>query len=41
VLLSATDNLMKGAAGSAVQCMNVMLGFDERTGLNVGGLHPV
>jgi N-acetyl-gamma-glutamyl-phosphate/LysW-gamma-L-alpha-aminoadipyl-6-phosphate reductase len=41
VLLSATDNLMKGAAGSAVQCMNLMLGFDERTGLNMGGLHPV
>ncbi len=40
VLLSATDNLVKGAAGSAVQCMNVMAGFDERTGLRVGGLHP-
>jgi len=41
VLLSATDNLIKGAAGSAVQCMNVMLGYDERTGLSGGGLHPV
>lgn len=41
VLLSATDNLIKGAAGSAVQCMNVMLGFDERTGLESAGLHPV
>ncbi|MEM4298030.1 MAG: N-acetyl-gamma-glutamyl-phosphate reductase [Nitrososphaerota archaeon] len=41
VLLSATDNLIKGGAGSAVQCMNVMLGFDERKGLEAAGLHPV
>ncbi len=41
LLLSATDNLMKGAAGNAVQCMNLMLGFDERQGLEFPGLHPV
>jgi N-acetyl-gamma-glutamyl-phosphate/LysW-gamma-L-alpha-aminoadipyl-6-phosphate reductase len=41
VLLSATDNLMKGAAGNAVQCMNLMLGFDEEEGLGFPGLHPV
>lgn len=33
ILVSVTDNLVKGAAGQAVQNMNVMLGFDERTGL--------
>ena len=40
VLLSATDNLVKGAAGSAVQCLNVISGFDEKTGLRDPGLHP-
>ncbi|MBZ5647340.1 MAG: N-acetyl-gamma-glutamyl-phosphate reductase [Acidobacteriia bacterium] len=33
VLVSCLDNLMKGAAGQAVQNMNVMFGFDEREGL--------
>jgi N-acetyl-gamma-glutamyl-phosphate/LysW-gamma-L-alpha-aminoadipyl-6-phosphate reductase len=41
VVMSAIDNLMKGAAGQAVQCMNLMLGLDERTGLEFGGLHPL
>lgn len=40
VALCAIDNLMKGAAGSAVQCMNIALGLDERTGLSFPGLHP-
>lgn len=40
VSLCAIDNLMKGAAGSAVQCMNIALGLDERTGLGFPGLHP-
>ncbi len=39
-LLCAIDNLMKGAAGSAVQCLNIMMGWDERTGLEFPGLHP-
>ncbi|MBX7215196.1 MAG: N-acetyl-gamma-glutamyl-phosphate reductase, partial [Thermoflexales bacterium] len=39
-LFCAIDNLMKGAAGSAVQCLNVMRGFDERAGLEFPGLHP-
>ena len=39
-LLCAIDNLMKGAAGSAVQCLNIMQGFDERAGLEFPGLHP-
>lgn len=34
VVVSCLDNLMKGAAGQAVQNMNVMFGFDEREGLN-------
>ncbi|MGB7217271.1 MAG: N-acetyl-gamma-glutamyl-phosphate reductase [Vicinamibacterales bacterium] len=33
ILVSVIDNLLKGAAGQAVQNMNVMLGIDERTGL--------
>lgn len=33
VVLSVIDNLVKGAAGQAVQCMNAMLGLDESTGL--------
>lgn len=40
VVMSALDNLMKGAAGSAVQCMNVMLGWEESAGLTFPGLHP-
>lgn len=41
VTICAIDNLMKGAAGTAVQCMNLMYGFDERAGLEFPGLHPV
>ncbi len=41
VIVSALDNLMKGAAGSAVQCMNLMIGAPETTGLEFIGLHPV
>ncbi|ANX02490.1 N-acetyl-gamma-glutamyl-phosphate reductase [Thermoclostridium stercorarium subsp. leptospartum DSM 9219] len=33
IVISALDNLGKGAAGQAVQCMNIMLGLDETTGL--------
>ncbi|MCC6427721.1 MAG: N-acetyl-gamma-glutamyl-phosphate reductase [Phycisphaerales bacterium] len=40
VVISALDNLMKGAAGSAIQCMNLMSGFDETAGLTFPGLHP-
>lgn len=40
VSLCAIDNLGKGAAGTAVQCLNLMAGFDERTGLAMIGLHP-
>lgn len=41
VIIAAIDNLVKGAAGNAVQAMNVMCGFDERAGLRFTGLHPV
>lgn len=41
VALAAIDNLMKGAAGSAVQCLNLMHGWPERLGLEFTGLHPV
>ncbi|NLX36817.1 MAG: N-acetyl-gamma-glutamyl-phosphate reductase [Chloroflexi bacterium] len=41
VAICAIDNLMKGAAGTAVQCMNLMMGWDERAGLGFPGLHPV
>jgi [amino group carrier protein]-6-phospho-L-2-aminoadipate/5-phospho-L-glutamate reductase len=41
VTLSATDNLIKGAAGNAVQAMNLMLGYDEKTGLAMAPIHPV
>lgn len=41
VALSATDNLVKGAAGNAVQAMNLMSGFGEEEGLTAAPLHPV
>ncbi|MEW6400610.1 MAG: N-acetyl-gamma-glutamyl-phosphate reductase [Chloroflexota bacterium] len=41
VSMCAIDNLMKGAAGSAVQCMNLMMGWDETMGLEFVGLHPI
>lgn len=41
VVISAIDNLMKGAAGQAVQAMNLMYGFDETTALQFPGLNPV
>lgn len=40
VLFAALDNLTKGAAGAAVQCFNIMLGLNEKAGLNLVGLHP-
>ncbi|HVF29274.1 MAG TPA: N-acetyl-gamma-glutamyl-phosphate reductase [Pyrinomonadaceae bacterium] len=40
VVFSALDNLVKGAAGQAVQNMNVMYGLDEKTGLMFAGTNP-
>jgi [amino group carrier protein]-6-phospho-L-2-aminoadipate/5-phospho-L-glutamate reductase len=41
LLFSAIDNMTKGAAGQAVQCMNIQLGIDETAGLKSTGFHPV
>jgi N-acetyl-gamma-glutamyl-phosphate reductase len=38
--LCAIDNLGKGAAGQMIQCANLMLGFDETTGLTSCGVYP-
>ena len=40
VAVGAVDNLAKGTAGAAVQCMNLALGLDEATGLSTVGLAP-
>ncbi len=40
ILMSAIDNLGKGAAGQAIQNMNVMMGWDERLGLTDPGFFP-
>lgn len=40
VAVGAVDNLAKGTAGAAVQCLNLALGYDESTGLSVVGLAP-
>ena len=40
VVLSVEDNLVKGAAGQAVQNMNLMFGLDERSGLEAPGMMP-
>ena len=39
--VSVIDNLMKGASGTAVQCMNLMCGWEETAGLGFPGLHPI
>ena len=40
VMLSAIDNLVKGASGQAIQNMNLLLGIEENSGLKHFGLHP-
>ncbi|GIF49561.1 N-acetyl-gamma-glutamyl-phosphate reductase [Asanoa ferruginea] len=40
IVVSALDNLGKGAAGQAVQCANLMLGLPETTGLSAFGVMP-
>jgi N-acetyl-gamma-glutamyl-phosphate reductase len=39
-VISAIDNLVKGAAGQAVQNLNVMMGWDEGLGLSFAGCYP-
>ena len=36
IITSRFDNLGKGASGAAIQCMNIAMGIDEKTGLNIG-----
>lgn len=40
IVTSAIDNLVKGAAGAAIQNMNIMKGYEETTGLMQPGLFP-
>ena len=40
VVTSAIDNLTKGTAGAAVQCMNLALGWEETDGLPLVGVAP-
>ena len=40
VVLSVIDNLVKGAAGQAIQNMNILFGLDERAGLRQAGVLP-
>jgi N-acetyl-gamma-glutamyl-phosphate/LysW-gamma-L-alpha-aminoadipyl-6-phosphate reductase len=41
ILFSALDNMTKGASGQGVQCMNILMGIDETTGLKSTGFHPM
>ena len=40
IMMGAMDNLVKGAAGQAVQNMNLLFGLDEKTGLQMAPLFP-
>ena len=40
IVVSAIDNLTRGAAGQAVQCANLALGLDETSGLSISGVAP-
>ena len=41
IMFSALDNMTKGAAGQGVQCLNIIMGLDETTGLKSTGFHPM
>jgi N-acetyl-gamma-glutamyl-phosphate/LysW-gamma-L-alpha-aminoadipyl-6-phosphate reductase len=41
LMFSAIDNMVKGASGQAVQCLNILMGLDETTGLKSTGFHPM
>lgn len=41
VVMAALDNLMKGAAGQAVQAFNIRCGYPETTAIDFPGLHPI
>jgi N-acetyl-gamma-glutamyl-phosphate/LysW-gamma-L-alpha-aminoadipyl-6-phosphate reductase len=39
--IAALDNLVKGGAGNALQCLNIRMGLPENLGLTFPGLHPL
>jgi len=41
LMFSAIDNMVKGASGQGVQCLNLIMGIDETTGLKSTGFHPM
>jgi N-acetyl-gamma-glutamyl-phosphate/LysW-gamma-L-alpha-aminoadipyl-6-phosphate reductase len=41
IMFTALDNMVKGAAGQGVQCLNIMMGIDETTALKSTGFHPI
>ncbi len=41
LIFSAIDNMVKGAAGQGVQCLNLLMGVDETTGIKSTGFHPM
>jgi len=40
IVLSALDNLVKGASGAAIQCANIVTGLDQTIGLPTVGMMP-
>jgi N-acetyl-gamma-glutamyl-phosphate reductase len=40
IVMSVTDNLIKGQAGQAIQCLNLMMGWEETLGLPQLGFYP-
>ena len=40
IVMSVTDNLIKGQAGQAIQCLNLMMGWEETLGLPMLGFYP-
>ena len=40
IVMSVTDNLIKGQAGQAIQCLNLVMGWDEKLGLPLLSFYP-
>lgn len=41
LIFSAIDNMIKGASGQGIQCLNILMGIPEETGLKSVGFHPM
>jgi N-acetyl-gamma-glutamyl-phosphate/LysW-gamma-L-alpha-aminoadipyl-6-phosphate reductase len=41
LIFSALDNMIKGASGQAIQCLNILMGVPEKTAINSIGFHPM